>query len=126
MAGAVVGSVLTYFITREPNAMSDPQGGSSFFCDVREIASVESSLGMTLTARNTTCTILGTSSVTYVFLTLKGQAPSRVNLILRCDGEDPYLKWTSDRQASIRVTNAFDVDKQVTKLFGVDLIYTFN
>ena len=62
----------------------------------------------------------------YVFLTLKGQAPSRVNLILRCDGEDPYLKWTSDRQASIRVTNAFDVDKQVTKLFGVDLIYTFN
>ena len=124
LAGALFGSFFTYFGVREPNAMYDPQGGASLFCDVREIANVESSMGMVLTANNTTCTVFGTSSITYVYLTPKGRTPSRVNLVMRYDGEDPDLSWIGSQQALVRIRSASDIDKQVVKLLGVTIVYS--
>ncbi len=76
-----------------------------------------------MTAHRTDCDIIGSSSITYVFLYPRNTKYSRVNLILRYDGEEPKLSWISSKEAVVTVPRVYFLDKEVTRLFGASISY---
>ena len=127
LLGMLVSAALTYIVTyvrlHDPNESFDPQGGDSFFCEDTELSSVDNRESLVMTARRTNCDIIGNSSFTYVYLYPKNTKYSRVNLVLRYDGGEPSLSWTDPKSAVIAASYISEVDKEVTRLFGVSISY---
>ena len=130
LLGMFVSAVLTYAIAyvrlHDPNESFDPQGGSSFFCEDTELSSADNHENLMMTARRTNCDIIGNSSFTYVYLYHKNTKYSRVNLVLRYDGGEPSLSWTDPKRAVITASYISQVDKEVTRLFGVSISYNLS
>lgn len=119
--GAVLSAVLTYFYIREPNSDYDPQATSNFFCDDHQVLNTSNGGDLLFVVHVVNCDVFGNSSVTYIYLGQRGRPVTRVNLVVRYDGDAPQIRWESPNNALILIDRAWNIDKQVTKLLGVSI-----
>lgn len=114
--GLVLGGVLAYGLSFWHT--SDPQGDENASCGKFDGPTIANRKGLVVSSHTTTCSTLGTSVVSYVYVHPVDQSPTKDHLVFRYsqDGAGDVLQvaWRDERHVVLQVNRVTAVSKILT------------